>query len=162
IARLEGVRVTYDGYISFAFAVNGLEVRRGEILGLIGPRGSGKSTTLKLLAGRLRPNEGKVKVFGRSPRRAAIRRRLGYRPELLALPDAIRILGPVLPAEVAEKALHSIRAELPNASPETKVIALQNNHESKPVGSIQNAEDGDGPKDAVDHEKLKSLTKPAG
>jgi len=58
-----------------------LEVRRGEILGLLGPKDSGKSTALRILAGRLRPTEGKVRVFGRSPRRRRVKARIGYLPE---------------------------------------------------------------------------------
>ncbi len=41
------------------------QVRRGEALGIIGPNGAGKSTALKLLAGILRPDEGRVSVRGR-------------------------------------------------------------------------------------------------
>jgi ABC-type multidrug transport system ATPase subunit len=44
------------------------EVRRGEIFGLLGPAGSGKSTVAGLLTGHWSPTEGSVKVFGRSPR----------------------------------------------------------------------------------------------
>ncbi len=54
------------------------DVRRGEVFGLLGPKGSGKSTTLRILAGRLRPSEGKVKVFARSPRSRRARARIGY------------------------------------------------------------------------------------
>jgi len=54
------------------------EVRPGEVFGLLGPPGAGKSTTLRILAGKLRPTEGKVEVFGRSPRRGSIRARIGY------------------------------------------------------------------------------------
>ena len=42
----------------------GLEIRPGEILGLIGPNGSGKSTVMKLIMGIERPNAGVVKVAG--------------------------------------------------------------------------------------------------
>jgi ABC-type multidrug transport system ATPase subunit len=57
------------------------EVRRAEILGLLGPKDSGKTTTLRLLAGQLSPSEGKVKVFGRSPRWPSIKARVGYLAE---------------------------------------------------------------------------------
>jgi ABC-2 type transport system ATP-binding protein len=58
-----------------------LEVHRGEVFGLIGPAGSGKSTLIRILAGRLSPSEGKAKVFGRSPRRRSTRARIGYLPQ---------------------------------------------------------------------------------
>ncbi|MFP6752825.1 MAG: ATP-binding cassette domain-containing protein, partial [Pirellulaceae bacterium] len=40
-----------------------MQVRRGEIFGLLGPNGSGKSTTIKLLLGLLFPTSGKALVF---------------------------------------------------------------------------------------------------
>ncbi|MFN2350348.1 MAG: ABC transporter ATP-binding protein [Kiritimatiellia bacterium] len=58
-----------------------LEIRPGEIFGLLGPNGSGKSTTLKLLLGLLRPDQGAIRVFGLSPTARAARARLGYLPE---------------------------------------------------------------------------------
>ncbi len=42
-----------------------LEVRQGEIFGLLGPNGSGKTTTIKLLLGLLFPTSGEALVFGR-------------------------------------------------------------------------------------------------
>jgi ABC-2 type transport system ATP-binding protein len=58
-----------------------LEVRRGEVFGLLGPNGSGKSTTVKLLLGLLYPTKGHIEVFGRSPRHVATKSRIGYLPE---------------------------------------------------------------------------------
>jgi ABC-2 type transport system ATP-binding protein len=58
-----------------------LEVRRGEILGYVGPNGSGKTTTLKLLTGLLRPDRGEARVFGRPLEDRAWRQRMGYLPE---------------------------------------------------------------------------------
>ena len=71
----------FNGYQVRALTDASFEVRRGEVFGLLGPKGSGRSTTLKLLAGRLRPTEGQVKVFNRSPRRPSIKARLSYLPE---------------------------------------------------------------------------------
>src|SRR5262245_30852146 len=53
-------------------AVEGLtfSVRRGEMFGVIGPDGAGKTTTLRLICGLLAPNAGTVRVFGKDPYRS--------------------------------------------------------------------------------------------
>jgi len=58
-----------------------LDVRPGEVFGLLGPNGSGKTTTIKLLLGLIRPSKGDAFVFGRDPSDQAVKRRLGYLPE---------------------------------------------------------------------------------
>jgi ABC-2 type transport system ATP-binding protein len=61
--RFEGVTKAYkDGFV----AVRDLsfEVRRGQVLGLLGPNGAGKTTSLRMLMGLIRPNEGRISVFG--------------------------------------------------------------------------------------------------
>ena len=58
-----------------------LEVRPGEVFGLLGPNGSGKSTTIKLALGLLHPSTGRVFIFGRRPEEVAIKKRIGYLPE---------------------------------------------------------------------------------
>ncbi len=62
-----------------------LDVRRGEVFGLLGPNGSGKSTTMKLVLGLLRPSAGVVEALGRSPRDVRTKARIGYMPEDSAL-----------------------------------------------------------------------------
>jgi ABC-2 type transport system ATP-binding protein len=58
-----------------------LEVRRGEIFGLLGPNGSGKSTTIKLLLGLLFPTSGRALVFGKDATDVRKNERIGYLPE---------------------------------------------------------------------------------
>ena len=58
-----------------------LEVRRGEIFGLLGPNGSGKTTTIKLLLGLLFPTSGRALVFGKDASDVSKNERIGYLPE---------------------------------------------------------------------------------
>jgi ABC-2 type transport system ATP-binding protein len=58
-----------------------MEVRRGEIFGLLGPNGSGKSTTIKLLLGLLFPTSGQALVFGNKATDVRHKERIGYLPE---------------------------------------------------------------------------------
>jgi ABC-2 type transport system ATP-binding protein len=60
-----------------------LEVRQGEILGLIGHNGAGKSTTLKMIAGLIAPTSGRVEIMGCDMARESTRlkRSIGYLPE---------------------------------------------------------------------------------
>lgn len=58
-----------------------IEIRRGEIFGLLGPNGSGKSTTIKLMLGLLFPTSGRAFVFGKEATDVAKNERIGYLPE---------------------------------------------------------------------------------
>lgn len=65
-------------------------VKKGEIVGLLGPNGSGKTTLMRILTGFFPPTEGKVVVAGLDVETASleVRRRLGYLPENVVLyPD---------------------------------------------------------------------------
>ncbi len=58
-----------------------LEIRKGEIFGLLGPNGSGKTTTIKLLLGLLFPTDGDALVFGQPAADVRKNERIGYLPE---------------------------------------------------------------------------------
>jgi len=58
-----------------------LEIGRGEIFGLLGPNGSGKTTTIKLLLGLLFPTSGQALIFGRDATDVTKNERQGYLPE---------------------------------------------------------------------------------
>jgi ABC-2 type transport system ATP-binding protein len=58
-----------------------IEVRQGEIFGLLGPNGSGKSTTIKLILGLLFPTSGRVLVFDKDASETSKNERIGYLPE---------------------------------------------------------------------------------
>jgi len=63
------------------------EVQAGSIFGIIGPSGGGKTTTMRMLLGVLRPTSGDLRVLGRAPHRFGRRERenLGYMPQQFVL-----------------------------------------------------------------------------
>jgi ABC-2 type transport system ATP-binding protein len=64
-----------------------LSVERGEIFGLIGPDGAGKTTSLRLLSAVMLPTSGEARILGFDTRRQAeeIRRAIGYMPQRFSL-----------------------------------------------------------------------------
>ncbi len=56
-------------------------IQKGEIFGLLGPNGSGKTTTLKLLLGLIFPTEGKASVLGKATDDVTVKSRVGFLPE---------------------------------------------------------------------------------
>lgn len=58
-----------------------IDIQKGEIFGLLGPNGSGKTTTIKLLLGLIFPTEGKAYVLGKPTNDVAIKERIGFLPE---------------------------------------------------------------------------------
>ena len=58
-----------------------IDVKRGEIFGLVGPNGSGKTTTLKLLLGLIKPSAGSITIFGQGPDNVAVKKRIGFLPD---------------------------------------------------------------------------------
>ncbi|MBD3674404.1 MAG: ABC transporter ATP-binding protein [Planctomycetaceae bacterium] len=64
-------------------AVNSLslDVNKGEVFGLLGPNGSGKTTTIKMLLGLLFPTEGDIRILGKPATDVAKNESIGYLPE---------------------------------------------------------------------------------
>lgn len=58
-----------------------LTVQHGEIFGLLGPNGSGKTTTIKMILGLLYPSRGRVWIYGKSPSDVQVKSRIGFLPE---------------------------------------------------------------------------------
>ncbi len=69
------------------------DVAKGEIVGLLGPNGSGKTTTLRIVSGFLVPDRGEVEIcgFAMGPDARAARRRMGYIPERPPLYDPLSV-----------------------------------------------------------------------
>ena len=70
-----------------------ITLRRGEVLGFLGLNGAGKSTTMKILAGALRPHSGAVEVCGRSLASDPLQTKkdIGYLPETPPLYADVRV-----------------------------------------------------------------------
>jgi ABC-2 type transport system ATP-binding protein len=89
--RVEGLRKAYGEVV----AVDGLDltVAEGEIFGILGPNGSGKTTTVECVYGLRRPDAGRINIFGvdarEQPDRAAAL--VGIQLQDSALPDRIRV-----------------------------------------------------------------------
>ena len=91
IIAIEGVSKLY-GSIAAVRDVT-LHVRRGEVLGLLGPNGSGKTTLLRMLTGFLSPSSGRLSVAGYDTERQRMeaRRHIGYVPESFPLYSHMRV-----------------------------------------------------------------------
>ena len=72
-----------------------LELRRGEVLGLLGHNGAGKSTTLQMLAGALSPHVGQIEIcgFDLASQPALAKARIGFLPETPPLYREMRVDG---------------------------------------------------------------------
>lgn len=86
IVRLENVTKTYKNGVK---ALNNLsyEVRDGEIYGLLGPNGSGKTTSINCLLSLLKYDSGKIEIFDQpmSPERYDIKAQIGVIPQEIAV-----------------------------------------------------------------------------
>jgi ABC-2 type transport system ATP-binding protein len=76
--RLRGVTKRFGHHT--AVSELDLEIPRGTVYGLLGPNGSGKTTTIRMIMGILHPDQGEVDLFGTDPD-VARRTRVGYLPE---------------------------------------------------------------------------------
>lgn len=85
-----------------------LEVEEGQIFGLVGPNGSGKTTTLKLLLGLIFPTSGNAEVLGEPIGSPSAKARVGYLPEgpyfyeHLNAPELLRMYGSLFGMRGAE------------------------------------------------------------
>ena len=91
------------------------EVRRGEIFGYLGPNGSGKTTTLKMLMGLVFPSRGRAEVLGQPVPDRQAKRRLGYLPEspyfydYLTPEEFLDLVGALFDVKRAERRIRADR-----------------------------------------------------
>jgi len=78
ILQISGVTKRYDGVTALNKLT--LEVRRGEMYGLVGPDGAGKTTLMRLVCGILQPDEGEIFILNQELKKhyKSIKKRIGY------------------------------------------------------------------------------------
>ena len=85
VLEVTDLRKVYWGHLRLrrTRVLNGLSlsVRRGEIYGLLGQNGAGKTTAIKIILGLIFPDSGSVRILGRKNTVAAVRQRIGFLPE---------------------------------------------------------------------------------
>jgi ABC-2 type transport system ATP-binding protein len=90
VVSVEGLRKRYRRSDPWAEDRVTFDLEPGQAFGLLGPNGAGKSTIVKIIAGLLRPDEGKVQLFGSDPGNPAARKNLGFSPEDPDFPKFLR------------------------------------------------------------------------
>ena len=94
VVETEGLAKTYRDFIrrrpTEALAGVSLSVEPGAIFGLLGQNSAGKTTLVKILLGLVWPTAGRARVFGQDPGVPATRRRIGYLPEQMRLPEFMK------------------------------------------------------------------------
>lgn len=93
-----------------------LEIRSGEIFGLLGLNGAGKTTTLKLILGLLFPTGGEISILGKKLPDLSVSRRIGFLPEVpyfprhLTVDEILRFYGLLseIPAGEMEKRTNEV------------------------------------------------------
>jgi len=91
VISVDGLRKCYDEVVAVGSV--SFEVPAGEIFGMVGPNGSGKTTTIECIEGLRQPDEGSVQVLGLDPWRDTyeLRERIGVQLQSSNLPRRMRV-----------------------------------------------------------------------
>ncbi len=91
VARAHGVTKRFGKAGGAALSGIDLTVAAGSMTGLVGPDGAGKTTTMRILAGLIAPDQGEVSVLGR-PALKADRAQIGYMPQRFGLYEDLTVI----------------------------------------------------------------------
>ena len=89
VLEADGLAVAYGSHRALSDV--SFDIRRGEVFGLIGQNGAGKSTVVKTVCGRLSPQRGDVRILGMSLNDPAARAAIGVAPQQPALYDRLTV-----------------------------------------------------------------------
>jgi ABC-2 type transport system ATP-binding protein len=112
VARLHSVTKRYGQ--TTALDKFSMELRAGEVVALLGPNGAGKTTAVRLLLGLISPDFGGVRVFGRDPRDADARTRIGAMLQITRVPEMLRV----------REHIDLFRSYYPNPLPAAEVMRI--------------------------------------
>ena len=112
VAELRGAVKRY-GPVTALDGVD-LTVRAGEVVAVLGPNGAGKTTAVQLLLGLGRPGAGTVRLFGRDPRDAAARVRVGAMLQVSKVPETLKV----------REHIHLVSSYYPRPLPLSEAIAV--------------------------------------
>jgi ABC-2 type transport system ATP-binding protein len=112
VAELRGAVKRY-GPVTALAGVD-LTVRAGEVVAVLGPNGAGKTTAVQLLLGLGRPGAGTARLFGRDPRDAAARVRVGAMLQVSKVPETLKV----------REHIHLVSSYYPRPLPLSEAIAV--------------------------------------
>jgi ABC-2 type transport system ATP-binding protein len=112
VAKLHSVTKRYGQ--TTALDKFSMELRAGEVVALLGPNGAGKTTAVRLLLGLISPDFGSVRVFGRDPRDADARTRIGAMLQITRVPEMLRV----------REHIDLFRSYYPNPLPAAEVMRI--------------------------------------
>ena len=89
VASLSGVSKSYSGVV--ALNKVSLEIKQGEVLGILGANGAGKTTLINVMLGRLAIQEGNIQLFSQAPGSTSVKRQTGAMLQVANFPETLKI-----------------------------------------------------------------------
>ena len=91
VIKVENIRKEYDNFTLENFSLN---LKSGNLFGILGPNGSGKSTVVKILTGQIMPNSGSIDILGTNPIKDPVKtkEKIGIIPEQETPPAFLTVM----------------------------------------------------------------------